>query len=333
MIGIDWGTSTFRAFRIGPDGEITARRAAPRGILAVEGGRFEEELRRQVGDWLEAGEHRALMSGMIGSRQGWQEVPYVPCPAGLPEIAAGVATLAIAGLDLRLVPGLTSSDSSATPEVMRGEETQILGALSETTAPALACLPGSHSKWARLERDGTAHAHPSRSRSLSGRVIQTSGSPASGHHAPAAGRIVAFETYFTGEAFSALRAHTILGRLMREAPTDLAAFDRGLARAAEPGHLLHHLFGVRTLGLTGRLTEEAAPSYLSGLLIGHEVRAALRECGAPENGTAVHLIGAHALAQLYERAILAAGARVIMHDGEAAAERGLVQLGRVFGWR
>ena len=293
MIGIDWGTSSFRAFRLDGSGGLRDQRAAPRGILAVEGGRFEEEMLRQVGDWIADGERRVLMCGMIGSRQGWQEAPYVPCPAGSEELAAALVRVPCDGAAVLLVPGLTGSDAAGTPEVMRGEETQIVGALAGTAGTALACLPGSHSKWARV----------------------------------ADGRIVGFETYFTGEAFAALRGHTILGRLMREAPTDPAAFDRGVARAGEGGHLLHHLFGVRTLGLFGRLGEAAAAAYLSGLLIGHEVRAAL-----PAGGGPVHLIGAGALCDLYARAIAACGARPSVQDADAAA-RGLARLGRDAAWQ
>ncbi len=293
MIGIDWGTSSFRAFRLDADGAVIERRAAPRGILAVEGGRFEEELLRQVGDWIAEGELHVLMCGMIGSRQGWLEAPYLPCPAAAAEIAAHLAVVSCEGADLRIVPGLTCRDDGGTPEVMRGEETQIVGALAEFSGTALACLPGSHSKWARV----------------------------------ADGRIAGFATYLSGEAFSALRGHTILGRLMREAPTDLDAFDRGVARAGAPGHLLHHLFGVRTLGLFGALAEEQGASYLSGLLIGHEVRAAL-----PAGGAAVHLIGAGALCDLYARAIAACGAHATVH-GEDAAARGLARLGREASWQ
>jgi 2-dehydro-3-deoxygalactonokinase len=293
MIGIDWGTTSFRAFRLRPDGSIVARRAAPRGILAVEGGRFEEELLRQVGDWIADGENHVLMSGMIGSRQGWLEAPYVDCPAGPAEIAPRLARIGCDGADLRIVPGLACTEAGGTPEVMRGEETQIIGALLDAGAgPVLACLPGSHSKWADV----------------------------------ADGRIVRFATYLSGEAYAALRGHTILGKLMRDAPTDLTAFDRGVARAGEAGHLLHHLCGVRTLGLFGALGEEAAASYLSGLLIGHEVRAAL-----PAAGAEVHLIGAGALCDLYARALAACGARAVAH-GEDAAARGLARLGRDVAW-
>jgi 2-dehydro-3-deoxygalactonokinase len=171
---------------------------------------------------------------------------------------------------------------------MRGEETQIAGL---DLADGLACLPGSHSKWVRLE----------------------------------AGRIAGFETYFSGEAFAALRSATILGRMMGDAPMDLTAFDRGLARARDPGHLLHHLFGVRSLGLSGTLAETASASYLSGLLIGHEVAAAMPH-GAP-----VTIIANPELAALYGRAVAALGGTATAAPPDAAA-RGLARIG-ARAWR
>jgi 2-dehydro-3-deoxygalactonokinase len=292
MIGIDWGTSSFRAFRLDGAGRVLERRAAPRGIMAVEGGRFAEELLRQTGDWQADGETRVLLAGMVGSRQGWREAPYLPCPAGAAEIAAAVLPVPFDGADVLLVPGLTCTDAAGVPEVMRGEETQLIGVLDQIGADGLACLPGSHSKWARI----------------------------------AGGRIAGFSTYLSGEAFAALRGHTILGRMMREAPADPMAFARGVARSADPGHLLHHLFGVRALALFGELAESAGASYLSGLLIGHEVRAALAD-----GGDAVHLIGAAPLCALYARAIAAAGASAIIHDEDAAAA-GLARIGRDAPW-
>jgi 2-dehydro-3-deoxygalactonokinase len=294
MIGVDWGTSSFRAFRLDEAGRVRERRAAPRGILAVEESRFAEELLRQTGDWLAAGETRVLLSGMIGSRQGWREAPYLPCPAGPAELAAALAPVPFEGAALLLVPGLSDSDAAGTPDVMRGEETQIAGVLGAIGADGIACLPGSHSKWARI----------------------------------AEGRIAGFSTYLSGEAFAALRGHTILGRMMRDGPTDPAAFARGLARSADPGHLLHHLFGVRTLALFGKLTEAEGASYLSGLLIGHEVRAALPAGGG---GLRVHLIGAAPLCALYASAVTAAGATPVIHDEDAAA-RGLARIGKDATW-
>jgi 2-dehydro-3-deoxygalactonokinase len=300
MIGIDWGTSSFRAYRLGEDDAVRDSRAAARGIMAVEGGRFEEELLRQVGDWIADGETRVLMSGMIGSRQGWVEAPYAPCPAGIADLAGHVVPVPCAGADVRIVPGINCADEAGVPEVMRGEETQLIGALPASAAAgaagtALACLPGSHSKWAQL-RDG---------------------------------RIATFQTFMTGEVFAALRGHTILGRMMQEGPVDPDAFAQGVARAADPGDLLHHLFGVRTLGLFGSLPGTGAAGYLSGLLIGHEVAAAVRGGGA--GAGAVHLIGAAALCDLYASALRTHGIQAERH-GEDAAARGLAKLGRQVQW-
>lgn len=294
MIGVDWGTSSFRAFRIARDGSIRDRRAAPRGILNVPDNRFGETLREEIGPWLAAGDDHVLLSGMIGSRQGWREAPYLPCPAGPADIAAALTDIPFDWGQVKLVPGLITEDAAGVPEVMRGEETQIVGCLTALGDAGLACLPGSHSKWARVE----------------------------------AGRITGFTTHLTGEAFAALRGHTILGRMMRDGAIDPARFDEGVARAADTGGLLHHVFGARTLALTGRMPETDTASYLSGILIGHEVRAALHD----QHAAVVQVIGAPELTALYARAIEAQGCYAERHDGEAAAH-GLATIGSHTDWQ
>jgi 2-dehydro-3-deoxygalactonokinase len=294
MIGIDWGTTSFRAFRIARDGTIRDRRAGPRGILNVPNGRFAETLREEVGPWLAAGEDHVLLSGMIGSRQGWKEAPYLPCPAGAAEIAGALTDIPFDWGQVQLVPGLSTEDAAGVPEVMRGEETQIVGCLAAIGGTGLACLPGSHSKWARIEAD----------------------------------RITGFITHLTGEAFAALRGYTILARMMRDGATEPAAFDQGVVRAGDADGLLHHVFGARTLALTGRMEESETSSYLSGILIGHEVRAALDG----QHGVVVQLIGAPELTALYARAIAACGCYAERHDGEAAAH-GLAAIGKHAAWR
>ena len=289
MIAVDWGTSSFRAWRLDADGRVLDAREAPRGILFVKDGRFAETLRAEIGPWLAAGERRVVISGMIGSRQGWVEAPYLPCPAGLADLAMSLVRVPFGDADVRLVPGLTCTDEAGVPEVMRGEETQVASVL--TPGASTICLPGSHSKWVRAAR----------------------------------GRIMGFRTYFAGEMFAALRGATILGRMMTEGPTEFAAFDRGVARSGEAGHVLHHLFGVRTLGLMGHLAENESASYLSGLLIGHEVRDAM-----PAE-TEVDLIGADALCTLYARAIAACGGRVGTVNA-GSAQRGLTIIGELVRW-
>lgn len=286
MIGIDWGTSSFRAYRIDA-GHITDRVERALGILHVPAGGFAATLREAVAPWLAAGETRILMSGMVGSRQGWVEAPYCPCPAGACELAAKLQAVPFEGAQMFIVPGLSARDEGGTPEVMRGEETQIIGA----QADGLVCLPGSHAKWVVVKNH----------------------------------RINGFETYLSGEAFAALRAGTILGRMMTDAPHDPAAFDRGIARGAEPGHLLHHLFGVRALGLFGQLPDDASASYLSGLLIGTEIRAAMP---APAHVT---LLGAAPLCALYARAIALCGGTSTIGPADCAAA-GLILIGALTPW-
>ena len=293
MIGIDWGTTSFRAFRIARDGTIRDRRSSLRGIMNVPDGRFAETLRDEIGPWLAGGEDRVVLSGMIGSRQGWKETPYLPCPAGPADLAAALVDIGFDWARVKLVPGLSGVDDTGVAEVMRGEETQVLGVPFLVRDGGIACLPGTHSKWVRVED----------------------------------GRIVGFDTHMTGETFAALRGHTILSRMMREGPTDGAQFDAGVQRSGEPGGLLHHIFGVRALTLAGLLAETESAAYLSGILIGHEIRAALG--GA--TGLVVHVIGTPELTALYARAISACGAYAERHDGEAAA-RGMALIGEHASW-
>jgi 2-dehydro-3-deoxygalactonokinase len=293
MIGVDWGTTSFRAFRIAPEGTIRDRRAGMRGIVHVPDARFGDTLREEIGPWLAAGENHVLLSGMIGSRQGWKEAPYLPCPAGAPQVAAALVEIEFDWAQVKLVPGLSATDEAGVAEVMRGEETQVFGVLEAMGGSGLACLPGTHSKWVRVED----------------------------------GRITGFTTHMTGEAFGALRGHTILGRMMREGPSNGAPFDAGVRRSGDPGGLLHHIFGARALVLAGSLAETDAAAYLSGILVGHEVHAAL----AAQQGTVVHVIGAPDLTALYARAISANGGFPERHDGEAAA-RGLALIGERAAW-
>jgi 2-dehydro-3-deoxygalactonokinase len=281
MIGIDWGISSLRAYRFAPDGIVIGRRDTPRGVLTVPRGDFPDTLRAVVGDWIEDGARNILMCGMVGSRQGWQEVPYLPCPAGLDGLAAAAVAVPFPDAEVRLLPGLSCRDRHGVPEVMRGEETQMLGA-AIGDAEATICLPGSHSKWARVQD----------------------------------GRVIDFTTHLTGEAYAALSAHTILSRLMNDrAPHHEGGFARGVARSRQSGGLLRHLFGLRAASLFDEISEDEAASYLSGLLIGHEVAAALEDGVAPP----ILLIGADRLTARYGTALAAFGIPHHKADPDAAA--------------
>lgn len=299
LIGLDWGTTRLRAYRIGPDGDILERRDREAGILKVEDGNFAAALGAVAGDWLEALPGvPVLASGMIGSRQGWREVPYVPCPAGVSELAAGLATVATpAGKDVLLVPGVSrAAGASGFPDVMRGEETQVLGLLARPAGDGPRCvvLPGTHSKWAWTGN----------------------------------GRLLTFATYMTGELFELVTRHGILGRLMGGSAVLPDAFARGLAQASAsngggPGRLLHDLFSARTLPLFGELGADGVAGYLSGLLIGAEVAAALAERPI----TNVTLIGGGELADLYAQALAAASVAAEVAEPDIVAH-GLLAIAR-----
>ncbi len=279
MIAIDWGTTSLRAFRLDAEGRVREQRRSARGILAAEG-RFAEVLRETIDGWDDT---PIVMAGMIGSRQGWYEVAYLDCPAGLDDIAAALHRLPAAkfeGREIWIVPGLRTRDAGGAYDVMRGEETQICGVLPELTPERqTVCLPGTHSKRATV----------------------------------AAGRIEGFATAMTGELFELLCSHSVLGRLMQPGEHDADAFAQGVAHAARPGDLLHHLFAVRTLGLFDALAPTQLRPFLSGLLIGHELN------DMPAGTGAVHLVGAPALLSAYETALALRGHAVRVHSELASA--------------
>jgi len=294
LIGIDWGTSSARAWRFDVQGRILAEHTAPLGVQRVEDGRFRYALKSLLGG--EAPEGVPLLAcGMIGSRQGWLEAPYVDCPAGFAAIAGGLVRVAEMGL--AIVPGLKYRDAEGVPDVMRGEETQIFGALDDPAGRQLVVLPGTHSKWALVEGS----------------------------------RIERFATFMTGELYAVLCEHSILGRLA-VAGADAAAFERGIGASLRPGAVLSHdLFSARTLALTGELAPEGVADYLSGLLLGAEVAAALG--WVERNGACgldATLVGAAALCARYDRALAIAGLAARSGPGDAAA-RGLWRIARHAG--
>jgi 2-dehydro-3-deoxygalactonokinase len=293
MIAVDWGTSSFRAYRLDDSGQVVAQRSAAAGLLAANGA-FETVLVQQLADW---DDELILMAGMVGSRNGWREVPYVPAPAGVEALAAGVCRIEaplLPGRRVFIVPGMCRPPGEGTPEVMRGEETQVVGLLEQLAGagPHLVCLPGTHSKWVTV----------------------------------AGGCITGLRTAMTGELYALLRRHSLLAALMPPVEEgdgeDAAAFRRGVEAGAHEGGLLNHLFGVRTLGLFGELAAAEASSYLSGLLIGHELRGLL-----PKDAGLVHLVGTPALQRRYGQALTLMGVPSRFH-GEALAARGLFLLGQ-----
>ncbi len=239
MITVDWGSTGFRAWRLDAEGRVLERRSAPLGITQLEAGEHGPALQGQVGDWIGEGESRILASGMIGSRNGWVEMPYIDCPASLADMAKAVKRIDWPGdAELWFCPGLSCRDAQGVPDVIRGEEMQVFG-LADDKGDADLCLPGTHSKAVTMR----------------------------------GGRIIRFATHFSGELFALLGRHGLLASVLQpQTKPETKAFAEGVARSGEAGGLLHHLFGVRARGLFGELSGEAASAYLSGMLIGHELR-------------------------------------------------------------
>lgn len=269
-IALDWGTSNRRAWALDADGHVIDARSDDQGLIAVTDRDFAGSLRRFAGPWLSA-QPPVIMAGMIGSRLGWKEAAYLETPVDLTQLGTRLTVIEdFDGIPVRIVPGVARvTEDSA--DVMRGEECQMLGALLvRKQRDGVFLLPGTHAKWAVLEN----------------------------------GILADFRTYMTGELFGHLRNGGSLAQVMppKDAPEtfDADAFDRGVARAgaADAPSITHLLFGVRSLSLFSKLTPATAPSYLSGLVVGTEMRDALRWTPARH----VTAIGSAKLLETYARA-------------------------------
>ena len=249
-ICVDWGTTSFRAYLV-RGGSVVAETAAARGILTIEPGLHATVLRSLLADLpCDTAGLPIMMSGMIGSRQGWREAPYVAAPANASDIAASVVAWHEEGLgSISLIPGVMQEPDGGMPDVMRGEETQVLGALKLMgLTGGTFILPGTHSKCVDVRE----------------------------------GRLLSFRSFMTGEMFAALKDHTILARLMADGISSGEGFRAGVLaakRVPSAGDLLNAVFGTRTLGLFGRLPGHELADYLSGLLIGAELCTALAAGG------------------------------------------------------
>ena len=285
-IGVDWGTSNLRAWMMGDDDTVLDRRSAEKGMNALDPDQFENALLDLVSDALpENGRVPVLCCGMVGARQGWAEAPYrpVPCKAPGTEDAVTVSTQD-PRLDVRIIPGVKQENP---PDVMRGEETQIGGFLSENKRfDGIVCLPGTHTKWAHISAE----------------------------------EIVSFRTYMTGEMFDLLSRQSVLRHSVQTEGWDEDAFVSAVDDAmASPKDIGSWLFGLRAGSLLAGLPPERARARLSGLLIGLELAGARSYW----LGMDVALIGTSRLVELYELALVRQGLAPRKVDGDAAVLAGL----------
>jgi 2-dehydro-3-deoxygalactonokinase len=295
----DWGTSHLRLVLCDAQAVVLESSAGP-GAAEVSG-RFADTFESLTACWEQShGALPAVLCGMVGSSIGWTQAPYVACPA-LPEQIAD-ACVTLRGGSVHIVPGLSCRNRFDAPDFLRGEETQILGALNLDGALRhgnwLLCLPGTHTKWVVLQ-DGSVRE---------------------------------FFTAPTGELFALLSEQSVLvGKHSRmEAPIDADAFKKGLARFNEfpQAQLLHRLFECRSRQLSGELTAPAAAAYLSGLLIASDVRGALRVLSNSITAGSVYLIGSSELTQLYATALAVHSHPASRVDGAAASLAGLAHVYR-----
>lgn len=299
FIAVDWGTTSFRLWVLAPDGAVLGESRGPEGMAHCVGAGFAPVLTAHLAA---AGAPEAwpvLICGMAGARQGWAEAPYADLPAPVSAIAAGALRLPkdkAGARDIRILPGLARRDPSC-PDVMRGEETQLLG-LALSGHEGLVCMPGTHCKWARLT----------------------------------GGAVTDFQSFMTGELYQLLSRQSILrhglpegGRVVPDDPAFVAAVDQAIA---DPGFLPEALFPIRAGGLLGFSTPEAARARLSGLVIGAEVGRMLPRIG----GAAVTLLGQEGLGALYHAALLRAGVTPRFADAETATRLGLLAAARAI-WR
>lgn len=287
FVVVDWGTSSFRGWLISAAGETRAESRGPEGMLHCVGAGFAPVLRAHLARLGAPDGAPVLICGMAGARQGWAEAPYLKTPTRLDALHESAIRVDAPG-DIRILPGIAQAERDR-PDVMRGEETQLLG-VTEPGFTGLVCIPGTHSKWVRIE----------------------------------AGRIVEFSTYMTGELFAVIAQHSILAHAVEPAgpvAADSAPFQAGLATAlAAPRALTASLFRLRAAQLLGFEPRADGAARLSGLLIGAELADAMHRHGPLRS---LRLLGSGDLGRLYAAALAAQGCEVTAIDAEQASRRGL----------
>ena len=296
MIGVDWGTSNFRAWLMDAAAQPIDSVTSHEGLLKVPRRDFSAALNRACGSWLDRWPALPiLMCGMVGSRQGCREAAYLKGDAGAGDLAGATLAITPSPWDVRIVPGVQSVSYDGSQDVMRGEETQIIGAVA-MGAPkdGLVCMPGTHSKWVEL-RDG---------------------------------RIISITTFLTGELFALLRGNSILTGLIEaegEVASDVGAraFQLGLRMGQDGGALAHKLFSIRARALTGT-GSGATAEMLSGLLIGSEIATLHPELADKE----IVLIASEGISDRYRTALQQRGIEALSVNGDEACRAGLSAIAR-----
>lgn len=268
IIAIDWGTSSFRACQIDSDGKIIDKTHSDSGISKIPKGQFSEVMKKEISHFSHMDSCSILCSGMITSRQGWVETPYVESPCGIDQL---VKELVKADFDdncrLYFVPGVMQKTPH--PDIMRGEETQLMG-LPASEKIKTCILPGTHSKWVTMK----------------------------------AGRIISFATFLTGDLYHALLSRSILMHAVDSAKPDdsfVEGVSQGISAFGKNRGLLTELFSTRARSILLSDPHSGSRQFISGLLIGMEIAEA-RQQGMLERSP-VAVIGNLDLTRQYNRAL------------------------------
>jgi 2-dehydro-3-deoxygalactonokinase len=284
-VGLDWGTTHRRAYALDAAGTCLREYADDEGALACKG-RFGSALQTAL-IHLHVAPGPVVMSGMVGSALGWQEVPYVNGDVPLNELAQHVRLLTDAppGAAWMIVPGYCIRDATGQPDVMRGEETQLLGAMTLGHDTGWFVLPGTHSKWVELKK----------------------------------GKVIGLRTYMTGELYDLLRRNGTIAAAAGTTPPawDDHAFSDGVQASCQ-GALSHRLFGCRARVVCADMPATSTPSYLSGLLIGSELNDVLMSSKDAEVPHSFKLIGSPELATHYRAAASLLNIQFELLDAKAA---------------
>ncbi len=289
-VAVDWGTSSFRLWLIGEDGSILAERRSGEGMTTAAQTGFAKVLQTHLDAISAPDAIPVIVCGMAGARQGWVEAGYIDTPTSLAAILTGAVSVPGQSRDVRILPGLAQR-SQQVPDVMRGEETQLLGAIAaDAKGEQLVCMPGTHSKWVRALD----------------------------------GQVTGFSTFMTGELFDVITKHSILSHAVAgaaEMPADTKAFEAALRTALDKPALVTNLpFTARSGQLLNGLTAAGAQALISGTLIGAEIAGALASAG---QDAAITLVASGRLQALYEDAFRTLSLNYKTIDADAAVRRGL----------
>lgn len=273
---VDWGTTNFRAFALDAKGNLVSEKASKLGLMQVQDQQFDQALESVLKPWLDNYTQLPIyMAGMVGSAQGWKNVDYVQAPASLPELAKQAHQFELPwGAKAYIIPGVSYQNAADIYDVMRGEEVQLFGLADALKTPEfVAVFPGTHSKHIRYQN----------------------------------GRIADFASFMTGEVFSLLFQNSILGKNLPEQKDDQATFMKGVIES-QTNCLTNRIFAARTHRLFAQVKDEHISEYLSGLLIGYEIRQL--------NGHHVYLVGGESLCQRYQLASETLSKEASLHSGD-----------------